>query len=297
MASFRVSSFLRPLSRQTPITAQSLTSTCFRKSSTVVAPASENLFPLAAKPPKAVLAQLHKFPFLEPVGYTSLPTEFVNLPIRKDILWRAVTFDTDALNLRKHLFVPNRKELGYSKAKMTPQKGRGRARLGKNGSPMLHTGSTPFGPRNPDTRTELNRRIYNVALRTALSYFYQKSKLTLLDGSAELPTSNSQAAREIITAHQWQNSKVLIVVADERAQLKSAFAPLPEKIAIVDVRDIDVKSLLRADDIVIEREALQFFQERTEGKEYLRPEESSNKQNIVKQVEQRKRAAREQKLF
>ncbi|KAK9234908.1 ribosomal protein L4 domain-containing protein [Lipomyces kononenkoae] len=227
------------------------------------------VLPFAARPPSAVLTLLHNFPSLEPSSYAAIPTSLLALPFRRDILWQAVVYENDTLRDRRSLFVPNRAELGYSKKKMAPQKGRGMARVGKAGSPIFNHGSKPFGPRHPDDRTLLNRRVYNLALRTAFSYAYQRGNLVVLDGPAELVTYKSKAAQAIWELHAWNNLAVLVIVAGERKNLNLSLRKSEPKTQVVHMKDLDVRTLLKAKKIIVEKEALDFIEQNTQGKKYL----------------------------
>ncbi|KAK9328890.1 ribosomal protein L4 domain-containing protein [Lipomyces starkeyi] len=225
--------------------------------------------PFAARPPSAVLTLLHSFPSLEPSSFAAIPTSLLALPFRRDILWQAVVYENDTLRDRRSLFLPNRAELGYSKKKMAPQKGRGMARVGKAGSPIFNHGSKPFGPRNPDDRTLLNRRVYNLALRTAFSYAYQRGNLIVLDGPAELVTYKSKAAQAIWEVHAWTNLTVLVIVAGERQNLNLSLRKSEPNTQVLHMKDLDVRTLLKAKKIIVEKEALEYIEENTQGKKYL----------------------------
>ncbi|KAK9365543.1 ribosomal protein L4 domain-containing protein [Lipomyces kononenkoae] len=230
---------------------------------------NEEVLPFAARPPSAVLTLLHSFPSLEPSTFAAIPTSLLALPFRRDILWQAVVYENDTLRDRRSLFVPNRSELGYSKKKMAPQKGRGMARVGKAGSPIFNHGGKPFGPRHPDDRTLLNRRVYNLALRTALSYAYQRGNLVVLDGPAELVTYKSKAAQAIWELHAWNNLAVLVIVAGERKNLNLSLRKSEPNTQVMHMKDLDVRTLLKAKKIIVEKEALDFIEENTQGKKYL----------------------------
>ncbi|KAK9319305.1 ribosomal protein L4 domain-containing protein [Lipomyces orientalis] len=242
---------------------------------------NEAALPFAARPPSAVLTLLHSFPSLEPTSFAAIPTSLLALPFRRDILWQAVVYENDTLHDRRSLFAPNRAELGYSKKKMAPQKGRGMARVGKAGSPIFNHGGKPFGPRHPDDRTLLNRRVYNLALRTAFSYAYQRGNLVVLDGPAELVTYKSKAAQAIWEVHAWSNLAVLVIVAGERKNLNLSLRKSEPNTQVVYMKDLDVRTLLKAKKIIVEREALAYIEEYTQGKKYLDEETMGKNFDVV----------------
>ncbi|KAK9468835.1 ribosomal protein L4 domain-containing protein [Lipomyces arxii] len=228
-----------------------------------------SILPYAARPPSAVLALLHSFPSLEPMSFTTVSSTLLALPFRRDILWQAVVYENNTLRDRSHIFVPNRSELGYSKKKMAAQKGRGRARVGKAGSPIFNRGGKTFGPRNPDDSTRINRRVYNLALRTAFSYTYQRGNLIVIDGQAELETFKSKAAQTVWSTHSWTDLPVLVIVSGDRKNLQAALRKSQPLTRIAHMKDLDVRTLLKAKKILVENDALSYIFEKTTGRNYL----------------------------
>lgn len=70
---------------------------------------------------------------------------------------------------------------------MRRQKGSGMARVGSRQSPLLRGGGKTFGPHPRDFGTDLNRKVYDRAWRTALSYRYSRGELIVCEDGMELP--------------------------------------------------------------------------------------------------------------
>ena len=117
-------------------------------------------------------ATLHAFPSLEPTRFATYPSTHLLVPLRKDILHRAVIYEGDATR-QGTANTKWRSEVHGSNRKIRPQKGTGSARLGDKKSPMLKGGGVAFGPKPRDFATGLNRRVYDLAWRIALSYRYR----------------------------------------------------------------------------------------------------------------------------
>ncbi|KAK9463184.1 mitochondrial 54S ribosomal protein uL4m [Lipomyces oligophaga] len=235
-------------------------------------PIKSDLLPNAGRPPTAVLTSLRSFPSLEPVSFTHYPSDLFFRRIRSDILWRAVVYENDALRKRIGVFVRNRAEMGFSKKKMAPQKGRGKARMGKAGSPIFHNGGKPFGPRHPDSSTQILRRLYNIALRTAFSYAYQRGTIYVIDGAINLPVSHARASSFVFGELGLLGKKVYCITAEPREEISESLRAANSRSKVVLAKDIDVRMILQANYIIIEKEALDFIAEKTLGKEYLNPE-------------------------
>jgi hypothetical protein len=100
---------------------------------------------------------LHDFPSFEPTSFVTYPSTHLQMPLRKDILHRAVIYEGD-MTRQGTASTKYRSEVHGSNRKIRPQKGTGAARLGDKKSPMLKGGGVAFGPKPRDFSTELPRR-------------------------------------------------------------------------------------------------------------------------------------------
>lgn len=112
--------------------------------------------------------------------------QHLHLPLRRDLLHLAVVYEGD--NTRQGTAsTKTRYEVHGSHRKMRPQKGTGSARVGTRQSPVLRGGGKTFGPKPRDFGTDLNRKMYDRAWRTALSYRYRRGELIVCENGMELP--------------------------------------------------------------------------------------------------------------
>ena len=130
--------------------------------------------------PPSVCVTLYSFPETKPLKLLNYPSTHLNLPLRKDILHRAVIYEGDKTR-QGTASTKWRSEIHGSGKKVRPQKGTGRARLGDKKSPMLRGGGAAFGPKPRDFSTDLPRKIYDLAWRTALSHRYHRGELIVVD--------------------------------------------------------------------------------------------------------------------
>lgn len=128
---------------------------------------------------------------------------------------------------------------------------------------MLKGGGVAFGPKPRDFSTELPRKVYDLAWRTALSYRYKRGELFILDGQAEVDRSGPGASRwvrEMLQWHRWGNAdgRSMFVTAERRRNLFDALEVdgMGAQARAKTVEDVDVKNLLEMGRIVIEKEAL-----------------------------------------
>ena len=174
--------------------------------------------------------------------------------------------------------VKTRWEVAGSHKKMYRQKGTGRARRGSKQSPLLRGGGKSHGPRHRDFSTDLNRKVYDLAWRTALSYRYRRGELIVTEDGLELPLPGAflkmvQAGQlnreledgfvqkyvaELMGGLGWGQGKgrTTFITGDKRPNLFTSFEVSPEQGRALELDDVDVKDLLETGRIVIERSAL-----------------------------------------
>ncbi|KAL8795115.1 MAG: hypothetical protein Q9195_002412 [Heterodermia aff. obscurata] len=203
---------------------------------------------------------------MEPLRFATYPSTHLHLPLRKDILHRAVIFEGDATR-QGTASTKHRSEVHGSSKKIRPQKGSGSARLGDKKSPMLVGGGRAHGPHPRDFSTKLPRKIYDLAWRTALSYRYRKGELIIVqkcrDGDLE-----GWDFEEVMNVNGWgrADGRSLIVTRDRLPGLIERMTEKPragrEKEGVgrhgkvVAEDDVDVKDLLTMGRVVIEKRAL-----------------------------------------
>lgn len=216
---------------------------------------------------KTVHLTTHAFPTFEPTSFAAYPSTHLALPLRKDILHRAVIYEGDMAR-QGTANTKWRSEVHGSNRKIRPQKGTGMARLGNKKSPMLKGGGVAFGPKPRSFATDLNRKVYDLAWRTALSYRYRKGELVLIEDQLELPGSISQASaarylRDMLAHNRMGNEhgRTLFVSLERRDALFDALEQedMGREAKAREVLDVDVKSLLELGRIVVEREALEYL--------------------------------------
>lgn len=236
---------------------------------TIVHPAPQKAY----QPPQNPFLQttqctLHDFPSFEPTSVVSYPGTHLLMPLRKDILHRAVIFEGDATR-QGTASTKYRSEVHGSNRKIRPQKGTGSARLGNKKSPMLKGGGVAFGPKPRDFSTGLPQKVYDQAWRTALSYRYKKGELILVDGEVDVDVAEESLERYVKDLLTWNNmgragGRTLFVTSDRRHNLFDALEGenMGRQARALEAEFVDVKDLLELGRIVIERDALEqlFFE-------------------------------------
>ncbi|KAI4944966.1 hypothetical protein J4E91_008311 [Alternaria rosae] len=206
---------------------------------------------------QSVLATIHRFPSLEPLRFEQYPANHLYLPTRRDILHRAVVYEGDSTRLGT-ASTKTRHETRGSARKVRPQKGTGRARLGDKKSPMLRGGGVAFGPKPRDFATELPKKIYDLAWRTALSYRFRKGELIIVDNAMEIESPSVRLLGDTLKYHEklLGRGRSLMVTLEERPLLEQALVEMDRGEQTLTWEEVDVKNLLELSRVIIERDAL-----------------------------------------
>ncbi|KAI6245389.1 54S ribosomal protein yml6, mitochondrial [Erysiphe necator] len=204
-----------------------------------------------------VLTTIYKFPTMEPLRFELYPSKHLYLPLRRDILHRAIIYEGDSTR-QGTASTKTRYEVHGSHRKVRPQKGTGKSRLGTRQSPAIRGGGVVFGPKPRDFSTKLPRKIYDLAWRTALSWRYRRGELVVCEDGMDIEFPDPYYARHIFEHNRWGKScaRSLLVVKSKPKNLIEAMANAGEDGRIKTTSDIDVKNILELGRVVIEKSAL-----------------------------------------
>ena len=150
-----------------------------------------------------VLTMIYSWPRLEPLRFEKYSSKQLYLPLRRDILHRAVVYEGDKTR-QGTASTKWRKDVHGSGRKVVPQKGSGRARAGDKKSPIRRGGGVAFGPHPRDFSTGLQRKVYDLAWRTALSYRYRRGELIVLDNKISIRGEIApRFLNDVFEGNQW----------------------------------------------------------------------------------------------
>lgn len=147
-----------------------------------------------------------------------------------------------------------RSELSGSTRKLGRQKGGGGARRGDINSPLLVGGARVFGPKPRDYRFKLNKKVKQLARRSALSYKVQENALVVVeDFTFEAPKTKNLIA--LLNDLNLAGKKVLVVAAGSDKNLYLSARNLPKaKVAVAS--DINTYGVLDASVLVLTESAV-----------------------------------------
>lgn len=206
-----------------------------------------------------VLTTLYSWPTMEPMSFSEFEAKHLNVPLRRDILHRAVVYEGDKTR-QGTASTKWRDEVSGSGRKILPQKGTGHARARDRMSPIRRGGGVAHGPHPRDFSTGLQRKVYDLAWRTALSYRYRKGELIVIGDAIGVPDEPAPTVLEgIFVGNSWgrgQGRSTLVTTLPEE-RLYSSMEEIGHHGLVKDILDIDVKDLLETGRIIIEKEALE----------------------------------------
>ncbi len=135
-----------------------------------------------------------------------------------------------------------RNEVAGSTRKLKRQKGTGGARAGSIKSPLFPGGGRIFGPVPRDYSFKLNKKLKQLARRSALSYKAKNELITVVeDFNIEQPKTKTYL--DIAKALKMDDKKVLVVLAESNHNIILSTRNLP-KVKVVVASDLNTYDLM-----------------------------------------------------
>ncbi|KAL3460355.1 ribosomal protein L4 domain-containing protein [Aspergillus heterothallicus] len=242
--------------------AEATTQRCLSRSISTETPASPEQSArealLAKWAPQPVLATTYSFPSMEPVRFVKYPQNKLLMPLRKDLLHRAVVYEGD-MTRQGTASTKWRDEVRGSGRKIRAQKGSGHARVGDKMSPIRKGGGVAFGPHPRDFSTGLPAKMYDQAWRIALSYRFKRGQLIIIDNEIDIPSdATPHLIKEIFKINRWgrEYGRSTLITTKESPRLVDAVSEVGEHAKILSKDDVDVKDLLETGRLIMEKRAL-----------------------------------------
>ena len=148
-----------------------------------------------------------------------------------------------------------RSEVSGSTRKLHKQKGGGGSRIGDIDSPLLVGGARVFGPRPRDYRCKLNKKVKQLARKSALSVKAAENSIVIVeDFSFEAPKTKEFI--KIAKNLKIDGKKVLLVLASQEKNVFLSLRNVPGA-SVMNATDINTYSLLNNNAIVITESSLE----------------------------------------
>jgi large subunit ribosomal protein L4 len=183
----------------------------------------------------------------------ALPTEYYDGTVNEPVLHQAVRV---FLNNQRQGTAATKTRSFVSGGNQKPwkQKGTGRARQGSTRAPHWRGGGTVFGPQPRDYRTEIPRKVKQLARRSALNARAREGALHVIERFALRRPKTAQLAG-LLNSLGLDGHKVLVLTAngDQNVYLSGRNLPTVEVMPYVQASAYDV---LWSDAVVVEEGAL-----------------------------------------
>ena len=142
-----------------------------------------------------------------------------------------------------------RNEVAGSTRKLKRQKGTGGARCGSIKSPLFPGGGRVFGPVPRDYSFKLNKKLKQLARRSALTYKAQANAIQVLEmPSIEAPKTKAVIA--IAKALNVENKKVLIVLPETNVNFQLSCRNIPSVKPIL-AQNLNTYEVMNASAVVL----------------------------------------------
>lgn len=147
-----------------------------------------------------------------------------------------------------------RSEVSGSTRKLGRQKGGGGARRGDINSPVLVGGGRVFGPKPRDYRFKLNKKVKNLARRSALSYKAQEQAILVVeDFNFEAP--KTKGFLNIAKNLKVDGKKLLLLLPEANKNVFLSARNL-QKAHVMVAKDVNTYKILDADVLIVTENSL-----------------------------------------
>ncbi len=151
-----------------------------------------------------------------------------------------------------------RNEISGSSRKIKKQKGTGGARAGNIKSPLFKGGGRVFGPQPRDYSFKLNKKVKDLARRSALSYKLKDNSIAVLeDFNFESPKTKSYVT--MLNALSLADKKTLLVLPEGSKNVVLSGRNI-QNTKITTAEQINTYDLMNADNVLIAESSLEKVQ-------------------------------------
>ena len=142
-----------------------------------------------------------------------------------------------------------RNEISGSSKKLKKQKGTGGARAGNIKSPLFKGGGRVFGPTPRDYSFKLNKKVKDLARRSALSYKLKDSSISVLE-DFNFESAKTKSYITMLNALSLADKKTLLVVPETSKNVVLSGRNI-QNTKITTAEQINTYDLMNADTVII----------------------------------------------
>ena len=142
-----------------------------------------------------------------------------------------------------------RSEVSGSTRKLHKQKGGGGSRIGDISSPVLVGGGRVFGPRPRDYRFKLNKKVKQLARRSALTEKLRANQIKVVENlNFEAPKTKDfvKFAKNI----EAEGKKILLVLAEQNKNVFLSARNVPNA-RVINAKDLNTYALMNSNAVIV----------------------------------------------
>ena len=143
----------------------------------------------------------------------------------------------------------DRSEVSGSTRKLHKQKGGGGSRIGDINSPVLVGGGRVFGPRPRDYRFKLNKKVKQLARRSALTEKLRANQIKVVENlNFEAPKTKDfvKFAKNI----EAEGKKILLVLAEQNKNVFLSARNVPNA-RVINAKDLNTYALMNSNAVIV----------------------------------------------
>lgn len=148
-----------------------------------------------------------------------------------------------------------RGEITGSTRKIKKQKGTGTARMGSIKSPVLRGGGRVFGPEPRDYHHKLNKKLKQLARKSALSYKAKEGSILVID-KFDLDGPKTKQFAEILENLKVADKKSLVVLDESNKSIYLSSRNL-QKSKVVSYSELSSYEIMNADNLILSKGSIE----------------------------------------
>jgi large subunit ribosomal protein L4 len=148
-------------------------------------------------------------------------------------------------------------QVSGSTKKLHRQKGTGGSRKGSIKSGTFVGGARIHGPRPRDYSFKLNKKVKQLARKSALTYKAKENSITVLE-NFNLDTPKTKQYLDILAKLKLNDDKTLLVVADYNENIYKSSRNLPQA-KVMAAKDLNTYAILNANKLVLVEGSVQIL--------------------------------------
>jgi len=184
--------------------------------------------------------------------------ELFNGEVNKEVLYQAIVM-YNANQRQGNAHTKTRGDVSGGGKKPFRQKGTGRARAGSTRSPLWRHGGTIFGPHTRDFHLELPKKVKKLAFLSSINSKLNDEKVIGIS-ALEIVEAKTKNFKAILDALKLKGASLFVLESID-AKVKITSRNLQE-VSVKNYMDVNTVDVLKCDNIVISKAALQKLPER-----------------------------------